>query len=68
MPLYGFICEECNQDFEELVLSASKVAEVSCPKCGSQHVQKQLSLVAALRSSSSGSSASSSTACSTGGG
>ena len=67
MPLYGFICDECEKDFEELVLSASQTDKVTCPECGSNHVQRQLSLVAGLKSSSSGSSTSSSS-CSTGGG
>lgn len=66
MPMYGFVCEDCNEDFEELVLSASKVDEVVCPTCGSEHVERQLSLVAGLKSS--GSSTSSSAACSPGGG
>lgn len=65
MPLYGFICDECSSDFEELVMSSNKADDVSCPSCGSRRVQRQLSLVAGLSASSgSGSSA----ACSTGGG
>jgi putative FmdB family regulatory protein len=65
MPLYGFICDDCKDDFEELVMSSSKIDDVICPSCGSRKVQRQLSLVAGLNS---GSGASSSTACSTGGG
>lgn len=65
MPLYGFICDECSSDFEELVMSSSKADDVSCPSCGSRRVQRQLSLVAGL-SASSGSSGGA--ACSTGGG
>ena len=66
MPLYDFICDNCHEDFEELVMSANKVDQVICPECGSHQVQRQLSLVAGLGSSGSGSSSSSS--CSTGGG
>ena len=65
MPLYGFICDDCQENFEELVMSASKVDEVNCPACGSLKVQRQLSLVAGLNSSSSSTSPST---CSTGGG
>jgi putative FmdB family regulatory protein len=65
MPLYGFICDDCQEDFEELVMSSSKTDEVTCPVCGSLKVQRQLSLVAGLNSSSSSSSSST---CSTGGG
>jgi putative FmdB family regulatory protein len=67
MPLYGFICDECSKDFEELVMSSSKADEVKCPTCGSRKVQRQLSLVAGLNSSSPTTSGSS-TACSPGGG
>lgn len=67
MPLYGFICDDCQEDFEELVMSSSKVDDVSCPACGSLKVQRQLSLVAGLNSTSS-SSGSSTPTCSTGGG
>jgi putative FmdB family regulatory protein len=68
MPLYGFICDECNSKFEELVMSAGQADEVICPECASPKVQRQLSMIAGLGSQSSGSSASSSAACSSGGG
>jgi len=65
MPLYGFVCEDCNDDFEELVMSSAKADDVTCPNCGSRKVQRQLSLVAGLNSSSGSSTGS---ACSSGGG
>ena len=48
MPLYGFVCEHCAEEFEELVITSERVGEVACPKCGSGNVERQLSLVAAL--------------------
>lgn len=66
MPLYGFICDDCTENFEELVMSAGKMDNVACPSCGSRKVQRQLSLVAGLGNSTS--SASSAASCSTGGG
>jgi len=66
MPLYGFICDDCNDDFEELVMSSTKTDDVVCPSCGSRKVQRQLSLVAGLQSASGASSSGAS--CSTGGG
>jgi putative FmdB family regulatory protein len=66
MPLYGFICQDCREEFEELV-SISKLDNVTCPECSSNAVERQLSLVASMKSSGSGSVASSA-ACSTGGG
>jgi putative FmdB family regulatory protein len=53
MPLYGFECEDCQEEFEELVLSFSKSDEVACPDCGSHNVARQLSLVAAIKTGSS---------------
>lgn len=68
MPLYGFICDDCENDFEELVMSASQTDKVTCPECGSNHVQRQLSLVAGLKSSGGSVSSASASSCSTGGG
>jgi putative FmdB family regulatory protein len=56
MPLFGFTCEECEHDFEELVRSAAAVDEVICPDCGSPQVRKQMSRVARLKSVGSASS------------
>ena len=66
MPLYGFICDECSHDFEELVMSANKADNVNCPECGGYKVQRQLSLVAGLAGSSSVTSSAAS--CAPGGG
>jgi putative FmdB family regulatory protein len=51
--MYGFVCAECNEEFEELVFSAIKINEVVCPRCGSHEVKKQLSRVAAPINTSS---------------
>lgn len=66
MPLYGFVCQDCQEKFEELV-SVSKLDEVACPECESGAVERQLSMVASLKTSGS-SSVSSSAACAPGGG
>ncbi|HDL02688.1 MAG: zinc ribbon domain-containing protein [Candidatus Zixiibacteriota bacterium] len=44
MPLFEYICLECNDKFEELVSSADK--SVNCPKCGSEKTIKQFSTFA----------------------
>jgi putative FmdB family regulatory protein len=66
MPLYGFICQDCQQEFEELV-SVTKLDQVACPECESGSVERQLSMVASLKVSG-GSSVSSSASCAPGGG
>ncbi|MDF1500182.1 MAG: zinc ribbon domain-containing protein [Anaerolineales bacterium] len=46
MPIYEFVCEECNHLFEELLMSAGAIDEVQCPDCGSPSIRKKLSLIA----------------------
>ncbi|MEK6711147.1 MAG: zinc ribbon domain-containing protein [Nitrospinota bacterium] len=46
MPMYEYICGECEQDFERLVPSAAAAASVECPACGSKKVHKKLSVFA----------------------
>lgn len=57
MPVYEYVCDQCQQEFEELVFSTDEV--VSCPGCGSENAAKQLSRFAfksgsTFRSSSAG--------------
>ena len=46
MPMYEFICGECETDFEKLVASAGAASSVECPSCGSKKVHKKLSVFA----------------------
>jgi putative FmdB family regulatory protein len=46
MPIYEFICKECSKNFEDLVMSASRIDEVVCPVCGSGQVKKKMSTFA----------------------
>jgi putative FmdB family regulatory protein len=46
MPLYDFTCRECDEPFETLVRKEADVAAVTCPKCASPKVERQLSLPA----------------------
>ncbi len=45
MPIYEYVCMECESHFEELVRSSGQ--EVSCPDCESAKVVKQFSVFAA---------------------
>lgn len=67
MPMYGFVCQECGQSFEELVFSQSAIQNVTCPSCNSSKIERQLSRVAAM-TLSGGSALNAGAACSTGGG
>lgn len=43
MPLFEYSCQACNEQFELLVLGAQKPL---CPSCGSDRLEKRLSLPA----------------------
>jgi putative FmdB family regulatory protein len=43
MPLYDYQCKDCEKTFELLVKSSTVP---TCPNCGSQNLEKQLSLTA----------------------
>lgn len=45
MPIFEFICEECERPFEELVFGFSTDG-VICPVCGSHQVRKKMSTFA----------------------
>ncbi len=44
MPMYEFVCDGCQNQFEELVFSSDE--QVPCPKCGSPRVTRVLSICA----------------------
>lgn len=43
MPIFEYICQKCNHEFEALVLGKDKAA---CPKCQSKKLAPQLSVFA----------------------
>jgi putative FmdB family regulatory protein len=65
MPIYEYICDDCQTEFEKLVLN--KQQEIACPKCASKKATIQLSVFATSHNSANGSSAKS-TSSSGGGG
>lgn len=66
MPIYEYVCEECDTRFERIVLN--KQQEIACPKCASKKASLQLSVFATANGGSNGSSAKSSTSFNGGGG
>ncbi len=48
MPIYEFICEECFEEFEELVGFSQSEIDLNCPACGSELIRKKISSFAAL--------------------
>ncbi len=45
MPIYEYYCQPCEKRFEELVFE-TKPAVIQCPKCGTQEVNRLISLFA----------------------
>ncbi len=43
MPLYGFVCRDCGQNFQTLVRGDE---QPECPACGKADLDRQLSLIA----------------------
>src|SRR6266568_749835 len=66
MPIYEYICEDCQTHFEKIVLN--KTQEIACPKCAGKRNAIQLSVFSAANGSSNGASAKSSSGFSGGGG
>jgi putative FmdB family regulatory protein len=60
MPIYEYICKDCERAFEKLVFNTKE--KISCPHCGGRHNALQLSVVA-----SPAKSAASPSYCETGG-
>ena len=50
MPLFEYACEKCQSEFELLVRGSEKPA---CPDCGSNQLEKRLSVPAAHAASAS---------------
>jgi putative FmdB family regulatory protein len=45
MPIYEYVCDDCGERYESIVISKSTV--VACPKCESTRKTVQLSVFAA---------------------
>ncbi len=51
MPIFEYICKECNRQFEALVYGSEKA---ECPSCHSKKLEPQLSVFAVSTKSSAG--------------
>jgi putative FmdB family regulatory protein len=46
MPVYEFVCQDCNSRFDTLVRSYSASNEVACKDCESENVRRLVSTFA----------------------
>ena len=58
MPIYEYVCDDCQTRYERIVMSAGQ--QIDCPKCASKRHTLQLSVFSAGKSSADGTSSSSS--------
>jgi putative FmdB family regulatory protein len=65
MPIYEYICDDCETPFERIVLNKNQ--EIACPKCAGKKNTIQLSVFSAPNGSGNGASATSSAPMSSGG-
>jgi putative FmdB family regulatory protein len=56
MPIYEYVCKDCQAHYERIVMSARQ--EIDCPKCSSKRHTLQLSVFSAGKSTSENSSSS----------
>ena len=65
MPIYEYLCKDCDTTYERLVRSSTD--KIECPKCGSAKKELQFSVFASSKpngsASASSSGAASSCAC-----
>jgi putative FmdB family regulatory protein len=54
MPIYEYVCNDCQARYERIVMSARQ--EIECPKCASKRHTLQLSVFSAGKSSNGTSS------------
>ena len=50
MPIYEYRCGDCQRRFSLLVGVVAGAAEMRCPRCGSEQLQKLISRFSSLRS------------------
>jgi putative FmdB family regulatory protein len=65
MPIYEYICDDCETAFERIVLNNNQ--EIACPKCTGKNNTIQLSVFSALNGNGTGASAASSAQTPSGG-
>jgi putative FmdB family regulatory protein len=68
MPLYEYHCNNCEEEYEQIVSFSKADMIPPCPFCGAKDTRKKISTVASFGSSSSGSTISSGSSCSSVGG
>ena len=54
MPVYDYICNDCNKSFGAvLTLGEHDAEKIKCPKCGSKNVEQEVAAFFAVTSKKS---------------
>jgi putative FmdB family regulatory protein len=56
MPIYEYQCKKCGEHFEKFIRGFAQQNDLICPRCGSDEVEKAVSLFGLSGSSQTGSS------------
>jgi putative FmdB family regulatory protein len=54
MPLFEFVCNDCDNTFEDLIRSFDLIEDVICPFCGNNSARKKISTFATNSASKNG--------------
>ena len=57
MPIYEYVCGNCQEKFEKLVRMGASEEEIECPRCSGHEVKKALSVFSTTGASSGSSTA-----------
>ncbi len=66
MPIYSYICKDCNSKFDLLIGVTDKDEQRICKKCGSKNIEKTIAAFGVNVSSGKGDSSLSGPSCPTG--
>jgi putative FmdB family regulatory protein len=54
MPVYDYVCKDCNKTFEKIItLTEHEKEKISCPFCASKNVEQEATAFFAVTSSKS---------------
>ncbi|MBI2849221.1 MAG: zinc ribbon domain-containing protein [Chloroflexi bacterium] len=48
MPIYEYVCSQCGERFEKIILRPQAEESLRCPRCESPEVQRAVSAFATL--------------------
>lgn len=51
MPIYEYVCQDCDKRYEKFIRSITAKVEPICPVCGSRHSEKVVSAFGSVRGS-----------------